>query len=84
MSLIYMLNTTTSEYTDSTVIPSVMGPTAALVCIIIGMIAAYYSNKLCSKDFSNVNPDYLTAGEKTVDKREWGMIEMTLLKAGVS
>eukprot|EP00347_Sterkiella_histriomuscorum_P013448 403364672 len=84
-SLIYLSDgDTVSDYTGEIYIPSVVGPFITMLCVVIGIIGAYYSNKLCTKDYSNINPDYLTAGEKQIDKKDWALIEMTMLKAGIN
>lgn len=49
------------------------------------MVGAYLSNKLCTKNtFDKTSGEYLTAGEKQIDKRNWGLIEMTMLKANIN
>ena len=71
---------TTDEYTGSVLAPSLAIPFAGIISVFIGIVGAYYSNKYCSKNkLSDINKDYMTAGEKHIDKREWALIEMAML-----
>jgi len=62
--------------------PAVAIPFGILLSIFIGMIGGFYSNRNCSKE--KKYPEYLNAGEIPIDKRNWNLIEMAMLRANIN
>ena len=81
-SLQYLSSLTDSSYTGSVLAPSLALPFIVIALIVLSIVGAYYSNKLCfkiSKDHE-IPKDYLTAGEKPNEVGKWKEIEIEMMK----
>ncbi|CDW81175.1 UNKNOWN [Stylonychia lemnae] len=77
----YLSSYTNADYTDEILTPAVAIPFSIIAAILIGILGGYYSNRNCSKE--KTFPEYLNAGEIPVDKRNWNLIELAMLRAKI-
>ena len=76
-----------SDWYSGSILATALGISFALIGSVgLSIVITYWLNKKCIKPkviSKGSNTDYLTAGEKQLDKRHWPEIELTMLKNNV-